>query len=173
MRSLEHVVAWVQRNSYEGYEPADGNSSPLFRLTGGRVLPMRILQQVVLRAPFHIRPFVGVRPHGSAIGRGYMAWGYALMSRRTVSPLISRETVACLEWLTANRAPGFEDFCWGDPYDYATRSGRRPYGAPLLIWSALIGQAFLEAFEVLGDQRYPRRGEERRTMGAEVTCRTD
>jgi rhamnogalacturonyl hydrolase YesR len=152
--SLARAVRWVQDHRYKGYEPADGNSSVLFPLTGARVLPMRVLQQLVLRAPFNIRPLIGVRPHESAIGRGYMAWAYLVMCRRTASPLIRDEAKACLEWLIANRARGYDESCWGDPYDYATRSGRRPRGEPLLIWSALIGQAFLEAFERLADRQY-------------------
>jgi hypothetical protein len=152
--SLDRVVAWVQSHRYKGYEPADGNSSVLFPLTAGRALPMRVLQQVVLRAPFNIRPFIGVRAHESAIGRAYMAWAYLTMERRAASARVRAEAKACLDWLIANRARGHDEFCWGDPYDYATRSGRRPFGEPLLIWSALIGQAFLEAHEVLGDRRY-------------------
>ena len=153
-RSLEQVIAWVQAHQYRAYEPADGNSSVLFALTRGRVLPMRVLQQVVLRAPFNIRPFLGVRPHESAIGRGYMAWGYLVWSRRGKANRVREEARACLDWLIVNRAMGHDEFCWGDPYEYATRSGRRPRGEPLLIWSALIGQAFLEAFEVLQDTKY-------------------
>jgi len=117
---------------------------------------MRILQQIVLRAPFNIRPFIGISPHESAIGRGYMAWGYVLMYRRREDHRLRREAIACLEWLIANRVHRSNGICWGDPYDYATRGGRRPYGEPLLIWSALIGQAFLDAYEVLRDERYLR-----------------
>jgi rhamnogalacturonyl hydrolase YesR len=153
-RSLERVVGWVQTNRYRGYEPADGNSSILFPLTGGKVFPMRVLQQVVLRAPFNIRPFLGVRRHESAIGRGYMAWGYLTMYRRSNATALRDEAKTCLEWLITNRAPAYDEICWGDPYDYATRSGRRPLGEPILIWCALIGQAFLEAFQILGDRRY-------------------
>src|SRR5882672_747731 len=104
-RSLERVVEWVQVNRYRGYEPADGNSSILFPLTGGKVFPMRVLQQVVLRAPFNIRPFLGIRRHESAIGRGYMAWGYLTMYRRSGATSIRDEATTCLEWLIANRAP--------------------------------------------------------------------
>ena len=153
-RSLEQVIAWVQARQYRAYEPADGNSSVLFALTRGRVSPMRVLQQVVLRAPVNIRPALGVRPHESAIGRGYMAWGYLVWSRRGKANRVREEARACLDWLIVNRAMGHDEFCWGDPYRYATRSGRRPRGEPLLIWSALIGQAFLEAFEVLQDTKY-------------------
>jgi rhamnogalacturonyl hydrolase YesR len=152
--SLRGVVAWVQGHGYRAYEPADGNSSVLFPLTGGRVLPMRVLQQLVLRAPVNIRPLLGVSPHESAIGRGYMAWGYLLMYGRTRDARLRDEAAACLDWLVRNRARRSEVAGWGDPYDYATRGGRRPYGEPLLIWSALIGQAFLDAYELLRDERY-------------------
>jgi hypothetical protein len=153
-RSLEQVIAWVQSHHYRAYEPADGNSSVLFPLTMGQVLPMRVLQQIVLRAPLNIRPVLRVRPHESAIARGYMAWGYLVRSRKDTSNEFRDEARTCLDWLIANRATAYEEFCWGDPYEYATRSGRRPYGEPLLIWSALIGQAFLDAFDVLQDARY-------------------
>lgn len=154
--SLARAIDWVQRHDYRGYEPADGNSSALFPLTGGRVWPMRVIQQVVLRSPVNIRPLIGLRPHESAIGRGYMAWAYVILCRDGASMASRKEAISCLAWLMANRAPGHGEFCWGDPYEYATRSGRRPLGAPILIWTALIGLAFLEAFEVLGDIQYLR-----------------
>jgi hypothetical protein len=153
-QSLAAVTRWVVEHDYKGYEPADGNSSVLFPLTGGRIPPMRVLQQVVLRAPFNIRPWLGVRPHESAIGRGYMAWAFISIFRRTGSPAAREQARACLAWLLANRAPRYDDCCWGDPYEYATRSGRRPRGEPILIWTALIGLAFLDAFEAWGDPQY-------------------
>jgi rhamnogalacturonyl hydrolase YesR len=153
-QSLARVIAWVRATGYRGYEPADGNSSILFPLTFGKVLPMRLLQQMVLRAPFNVRPFLGIKPHESAIGRGYMASGYVAMCRRVASKEIADEAALCFDWLIANRAVGHEGFCWGDPYDYATRGGRRSRGEPLLIWSALIGLAFLDAYELFGDRQY-------------------
>lgn len=153
-RSLSSVISWVIRHQYRGYEPADGNLSPLHAFTGGHVFPMRILQQVVLRAPFNIRPFIGIAPHESAIGRGYLAWGYLHLYSVTRDESIRREATNCLDWLVANRSSLSGEFCWGDPYDYATRGGRRPYGEPLLIWSALIGLAFLDAYETLRDEKF-------------------
>jgi rhamnogalacturonyl hydrolase YesR len=155
-QSLRDAISWVQRNEYRGYEPADGNLSWMFSLTGGRVFPMRVLQQVVLRAPFNIRPLLGISPHESAIGRGYMAWGYLLMNRLHGNDNMHHEAIACFKWLMVNRSSRSTEFCWGDPYEYASRGGRRPYGEPLLIWSALIGLAFLDAYELYRDEQYLR-----------------
>lgn len=157
--SLARVIQWVVDHDYKGYEPADGNSSVLFPLTGGRIPPMRVLQQVVLRAPFNIRPLLGVRPHESAIGRGYMAWAYISIYRRTRSLVAREQARTCLSWLVAQRASRYDELCWGDPYEYATRSGRRPLGEPILIWTALIGLAFLDAFDAFGDRQHLRAAE--------------
>jgi hypothetical protein len=154
--SLSRAIAWVERNQYCGYEPADGNLSPLHVLTRQKVFPMRILQQMVLRAPFNIRPLIGITPHESSIGRGYIAWAYLILLHLKAEEAIRRGAIACLEWLIANRSQRSIDFCWGDPYEYATRGGRRPYGEPLLIWSSLIGLAFLDAYETLRDERFLR-----------------
>jgi hypothetical protein len=154
--SLARVIRWVQDHDYKAYEPADGNSSVLFPLTFGRVWPMRVLQQVVLRSPLNIRPLLGIARHESAIGRAYMAWGYLTILRGNDLQATRDEAIACLSWLVANKANGHHEFCWGDPYEYATRGGRRPLGAPILIWTALIGQVFLDAYEVLGKEEYRR-----------------
>ncbi len=155
-QSLEQVVAWVRRHEYTGYEPADGNASRVSALTRGRVLPMRVLQQLVLRAPVNIRGLLGIAPHESPIARGYLAWGYGVMHRQGGGDWLREEAIACLQWLIAARSGRAGEHCWGDPYDYATRAGRRARGEPLLIWSALIGQAFVDAYEAWGDERYLR-----------------
>jgi hypothetical protein len=156
--SLTRVLAWVRKHDYKGFEPADGNLSFLFPLTAGRVWPMRIVQQVVLRSPFNVRPWLGVQPHESAIGRCYIGWAHLMMAQRdTAATAANRaEAVSCLEWLIQHPAGGFTEFCWGDPYEYATRGGRRPFGAPILIWTSLIGLLFLDAYDTLADERYLR-----------------
>ncbi len=153
--SLHSALKWVIAHDYRGYEPADGNLSPLHVLTAGRVLPMRVLQQVVLRSPFNIRPLLGIAPHTSAIGRGYLAWACTIASGLVpADSWLATEARRSFDWLMAHPAAGYRFFCWGDPYEYATRSGRRPYGEPLLIWSSLIGQAFLDGYERFKVERY-------------------
>ena len=153
-RSFDQVVEWVVAHRYRAYEPADGNASALFPLTQGRIFPMRLLQQAVLRSPFNIRPLLGIAPHESAIARGYFALGFLERYRVTGDERLRSEAVACLEWLLENRAVGYDGYGWGDPYEYATRGGRRPLGEPILVWTAFIGHAFLDAYEILDDTAY-------------------
>lgn len=102
----------------------------------------------------NLRPLLGVKPLDSNIGRGYMAWGYLTLFRLTGEPSYRNRAVACLEWLMKNRAPGFEQYCWGKMFDFASRGGRQGKYEPITVWTSLIGQAFLEAYEVLGNPQY-------------------
>jgi len=151
---LEAVTRWVERHDYRAYDPGDGCLSPLRYLTFNTHFLRRLLTGAVLRAPFHIRPWIGIRPHTSTKGMGYMAWGYT--DRYTLSRAeIHRERAqACFEWLTVHSEPGFGHYCWGNHFSFSTRAGTIPAHTPTIVWSSLIAMAFLEAYEVFGLARY-------------------
>jgi rhamnogalacturonyl hydrolase YesR len=153
-RSLQAVQRWVEARNYRGYDPGDGLTSFLRPLTLERPLAQRLLQQLVWKSPINIRPLVGVRPRDSTKGRGFMAWGYLWRHRATGDPTELARAEACLDWLDQHRVPGAAGHCWGNHFDFVTRSGCIPAHQPTIVWSGLIGQAFLEAFEQTGQARF-------------------
>lgn len=154
--SLKMVEGWVEAHEYKGYEPFDGLSSPLRPLTFGNLLLDRILMQAVRQSPWNLRPLLGIRPLDSTIGRGYMAWGYLLMLRLTGEEEYARKARNCLEWLMENKSPAYREFSWGKHFDFASRGGRYPKFEPIAVWTSLIGMAFLEAYDVLKEEKYLR-----------------
>jgi hypothetical protein len=152
--ALKAVEKWVEDHKYEAYEPFDGLSSPLGRLTRISPLADRLLQQVGRQSPINFRPLLGVKPLPSTKGRGYMAAGYLGMYRLTSDAEYRRKAVACLDWLIENKSPKFQDFSWANHFDYASRGGRYGTHESIIVWSSLIGQAFLDAYELLGESRY-------------------
>ena len=64
------------------------------------------------------------------------------------------KAVRCLEWLMEHKSPKFEDHAWSNHFDFASRAGRYSRHDPIIVWSALIGQAFLDGYEALGDRRF-------------------
>lgn len=153
-RSLEAVQGWVEERNYKGYDPGDGLTSWLRPLTFGNLFAERLLQQAIWKSPVNVRPFVGVRPLDSTKGRGFMAWGYLLRHRAGGDSSNLEHAILCLDWLDHAREPGHAGHCWGNHFDFSTRSGRMLAHTPTIVWSGLIGQAFLEAFEVTGDERW-------------------
>lgn len=151
--SLDAVQKWVEERGYQGYDPGDGLTSFLRPLTFGHIFAERVLQQLIWKAPINIRPLVGVRPLDSTKGRGFMAWGYLLRYKGGGSEADLTRALSCLDWLDQHREPGQAGHCWGNHFDFTTRSGRMKAHTPTIVWSGLIGQAFLEAYEQTGESR--------------------
>jgi hypothetical protein len=152
--SLTALQAWIESRDYKGYDPGDGLTSWLRPLTLGNLFAERVLQQVIWKSPWNVRPFVGVKPLDSTKGRGFMAWGYLLRFKATGDLSFRDKAIACLDWLMANKSPRYAEYCWGNHFDFASRGGRIPTQEPTIVWSGLIGQVFLEAFEQTGDEKY-------------------
>jgi len=151
LESLDRVRHWVESRDYKGYDPGDGLTSFLRPLTFGNIFAERVLQQAIWKAPVNVRPLVGVKPLESTKGRGFMAWGYVLTHARTGNEADRERALACLRWLDTARVPNAVGRCWGNHFDFTTRSGRMVAHTPTIVWSGLIGQAFLEAYERLGE----------------------
>lgn len=152
--SIAKLEKWVEDHEYKSYEPFDGLSSYLRPLTFRSVFLERLLQQAVRQSPVNLRPLLGVRPRESTKGRGYMAWGYLQMLKATGNREYWTKAVSCLDWLDKNKAPGFSTHSWGNHFDFSSRTGRLPKHEPIIVWTGLIGQAYLDAYELGGEPRY-------------------
>jgi hypothetical protein len=152
--SLKKVEQWVEEHNYQAYEPFDGLSSPLRTVTFGNLLLQRILMQAVRQSPINLRPLVGIKPLPSTKGRGYMAAGYFTLYRLTSMSEYREKGFASLEWLIDHKSPKFEEFSWANHFDFAGRGGGYSADESIIVWSALIGQAFLDGYEILGDPRF-------------------
>lgn len=151
--SLDRLARWVEDHDYKAYDPGDGQLSFLRGLTFNTLFLERILTASVLRTPVNIRPLLGIQPHTSTKGMGYMAWGYLRRYKLTANEDYARRAVSCLDWLMNHRSEG-PHYCWGNEFTFTTRAGRIPRHQPTIVWSGLIGQAFMDAYEILGQSRY-------------------
>lgn len=148
--SLTAVQRWIENQEYRGYEPFDGLSSWARPLVRGNLLGERLLQQLIRQSPLNLRPLLGVWPKESTKGRGYMAAGYVTQYRVTGQQETLDKALACLEWLDRHKVARFEHHSWSNHFDFASRAGRYTKDDPIIVWTSLIGHAFLDAFEVTG-----------------------
>ncbi len=152
--TLISLQQWVEARAHKGYDPGDGLTSFLRPLTFGNIFAERILQQLIWKAPINLRPFLGVVPLESTKGRGFMAWGYLHLHKASGDRSYLRRAKDCLDWLDRAREDGYVGHCWGNHFDFTTRTGRMKAHTPTIVWSGLIGQAFLEYYEQTGEERY-------------------
>lgn len=152
--SLNRVERWVEMRNYRGYEPFDGLSSWFRPLTFGNLLCERLLMQLIRQSPINLRPIMGVRPLDSTKGRGYMASGYLFRYRTTNNASYLQKAEACLSWLDHRKAAKFEKHSWSNHFDFSSRGGAYTKNDPIIVWTALIGFAYLEAYEITGTKRW-------------------
>jgi glycosyltransferase involved in cell wall biosynthesis len=153
--SLAQIDRWVEQANWKAYDTFDGLSSPYARhLTFNHPLLKIVWQQGVRRFPLNLRPLLGVKPAMSTKAMGFFAQGYLRLFQTHGQAEHLEKMRFCLDWLIQNRSPGFKGFCWGNHFDYQHRAGNIPRGTPTIVWTGLIGHAFLDAFEALGETSY-------------------
>lgn len=155
-RALDLVQGWVEKHDYRGYEPFDGLSSWARPLMCGNQLGERILLQLIRQCPVNLRPLFGVRPQDSTKGRGYMASGYLTLYRATQQQQYLEKAALCLEWLDEHKVPRFQHHSWSNHFDFVARGGSYTKDDPIIVWTSLIGHAYLEAFELTGREWFLR-----------------
>jgi hypothetical protein len=146
--SLDQVQEWVETHNYQGYEPFDGLSSWARPLAFGNLLAERMLMQLIRQSPINLRPLMGVTPKDSTKGRGYMARGYLILYRATSCQEYLDKATQCLVWLDKHKVSRFKHHSWSNHFDFVSRGGSYTSKNPIIVWTALIGYAYLEAFEI-------------------------
>jgi polysaccharide biosynthesis protein VpsJ len=153
--SLLRLSGWLERNNYQGYDTFDGLSAQfLRRLTFDNPYLLIALQQGVRRFPLNLRPLLGIPKAHSTKGMGFLARGFIRLCKATGDPTWAEKATICLQWLIDHKLPGYSGACWGNHFDYVSRSGAIPKGVPTVVWTSLIGHAFLDAYDFFGDNEY-------------------
>jgi polysaccharide biosynthesis protein VpsJ len=153
--SVNRLFDWLEKNDYRGYDTFDGlNSTLLRRLTFESKFLRTLLQQGVRRFPINLRPILGIRKSRSTKAMGFLARAFVRLYQSTGHPIWRQRMEYVLRWLRDNQAPGYAGACWANHFDYQSRSSYVPKGLPSVVWTSLIGHAFLDAYECFLQPEY-------------------
>src|SRR5262249_17042770 len=147
--SLMRLFEWLARNDYRGYDTFDGLSAFLRPLTFENKFLRIALQQSVRRFPLNTRLLLGIKKNRSTKGVGFLARGFLRLYRTTGDPMWRERAESALQWLIENQSKGYTGACWGNHFDYQSRGFYLPKGVPTIVWTSLIGHAFLDGYEFL------------------------
>lgn len=146
--SLLRLSDWLEANDYQGYNPFDGLNARFVRpLTFETGLLRIVLQQGVRRFPLNLRPLLGVKKSRSTKGMGFLARGFIRLHRATGEHEWADKADSTLQWLIDHQSAGYAGACWGNHFDYQSRSVFEKRDSPSVVWTSLIGHAFLDAWE--------------------------
>ncbi|RJP92366.1 MAG: hypothetical protein C4518_06850 [Desulfobacteraceae bacterium] len=155
LQSIEKLDNWITKNDWKAYDPFDGLSSDMLNILTFNNHYLRIaLQQTVRRFPVNVRPFIGIKKNTSSKGMGFCALGYLKLYQATKNNEYLEKMHLCLDWLIQNFSEGYSGYCWGNHFSYEARGGKIPLGVPTIVWTSLIANVFLDAFEYLNERKY-------------------
>lgn len=153
--SIGRLSHWLEENDYRGYDTFDGLSTPFLRpLTFDSKLLRIVLQQSVRRFILNLRPLLSIPREHSSKGMGFLARGFIRLHQTTGDLLWADKAKFTLQWLIDNQLPGYSGACWGNHFDYQSRGFYIPRGLPTVVWTSLIGQAFIDAYDHFKEDRY-------------------
>jgi hypothetical protein len=153
--SILHLLGWLEKNSYQGYDTFDGLNAKFVRpLTFENPFLRIALQQGVRRFPLNLRPLLGVAKGYSTKGMGFLARGFIRLHKTTDDQVWADKAELALQWLIENQSSGYSGACWGNHFDYQSRTFYLPKGVPTIVWTSLIGHAFLDGYEHFEKDRY-------------------
>ena len=153
--SIGKLSAWLEENDYRGYDTFDGLNAKFVRpLTFETNFLRTVLQQGVRRFPLNTRPVLGIPKSRSTKGMGFLARGFMRMNQSTGDQSWADKAERALQWLIENQSKGYSGACWGNHFDYQSRSFYLPKGVPTIVWTSLIGHAFLDGYDHFKNERY-------------------
>jgi hypothetical protein len=83
------------------------------------------------------------------IADAHYAMGFVFLFEATGNSAYLDRAVHFLNELKTSRSPGFEDYCWGYPFDWVTRNGTIKEQTPLITTTPYCYEAFLQVTEIL------------------------
>jgi hypothetical protein len=153
--SILRLFGWLEKNDYRGYDTFDGLNAKFVRpLTFENKFLRTALQQGVRRFPVNLRPLLGVPKGHSTKGMGFLARGFMRLHSATGDQTWADKAEVALQWLIENQSAGYSGACWGNHFDYQSRGFYLPKGMPTIVWTSLIGHAFLDGYEHFRKDRY-------------------
>jgi len=82
------------------------------------------------------------------IADAHYAMGFAFLHEATGEPAHLQRAVHFLEELKRSRSPGFDEYCWGYPFDWVTRNGVLASHTPFITTLPYVYEAFLQVHRI-------------------------
>jgi hypothetical protein len=96
------------------------------------------------------------KPQRFPIADAHYAMGFAFLAAMHGADEYYQRAVHFLEVLQATRCRAYEDYCWGYPFDWETRSGTMRGNTPLITTVPYVYEAFSQVYAIDENQKWLR-----------------
>jgi len=152
-QSIDLLTKWLDKNGWAGYDPYDIKGTKLFLLFQRNKYTNFGSNLFLSRFPMFSRKVFMVKKEINAKAMALFTRGYLNLYKKSRNNKYLNKALFCLNWLIENSSKGYSGFCWGYPFDWQSRIFI-PKGTPSGVVTSTAAHAFLDAYEILEDEKY-------------------
>jgi hypothetical protein len=153
-KSVLKFVNWLESYGEVSYDFQSYYSSDLARAAKALYYRSPILGTIAVSPMVFSEAFIPSgravfwKPQRFPIADAHYAMGFALLAKRSKSEEYHARAVHFLEVLLETRCPGYENSCWGYPFNWETVRGTIKAGTPLITTVPYVYEAFRQVYQV-------------------------
>jgi hypothetical protein len=160
--ALEKFVLWLDKFGETSYDHQSYFAGPVGRRAKALYYKSRILGILAVSPMIFSEAFLPQarrlfwKKQRFAIADAHYAMGFAFLHEMTGLDDHYQRSLHFLEVLKETRSPGWENYCWGYPFDWETRGGTVPTGRPMVTVTPYAYEAFAHVHRIDGREEWDR-----------------
>ena len=150
--SHNNLKHYIESENFKGYDPYDTLNSPIpFHWLGkwGPVLAIQFQK----RNPFNIRKLLGIKKAHNPKAMGLFLQAYSLQYQQHKSEETLQKMEFFFNWLLENRTNGYDEFCWGYNFDWASPVKFLKKYSPTIVVSGFVAKGIFEYYQATKDPK--------------------
>lgn len=154
--SFRHLKDYCEMENFKGYDPYDSLNSRLFRnIPVFSKIPVVKLAwtQFFKRSPVNLRAWVGIDKEYNPKALGLFLSAYCYLYRVAPQPAYLEKIRFFSDKLIELQNPNWSGSCWGYNFDWQSRAFFQPRDTPTIVATTFIASAFLDAYEIVGEEK--------------------
>lgn len=152
----ESLWNYCEKEEFAGYDPFDGLRSRIFQALPFKfIAPARLVWlQIVKRSSYNLRPLLKIDKGVNAKGIALFVLAELSRFRATKRAQHADNAKFLLTKLAALKFETKSGLAFGYNFDWQSRAFFAPRGTPTVVPTAFAAQAFIEAYELFGDDEH-------------------
>lgn len=151
-QAKEKLINYIESEKFKGYDPYDTLNSALpFHWLGkwGPVLAIQFQK----RNPFNIRKLLGIKKAYNPKAIGLLLHAYSLEYQKEQNEECLNKMNFFFNWLLENRTKGFDKYCWGYNFDWASPVKFLEKYSPTMVVSGFIAKGIFEYYQATQNEK--------------------
>jgi len=160
--ALRQFSSWLERYGETSYDHQSFFASKLGRGAKALYYQKPLLGTLAVAPMVFCEAFIPSarrlfwKPQRFPIADAHYAMGFAFLATTFGHTSDYQKAVHFLEVLQETRSAGYDDYCWGYPFDWETRTGTMRAGTPLITSVPYVYEAFSQVYNLDGDEKWRR-----------------